>query len=222
MSKKHFQKITCPSCKKVADFEFWEAMNMSLEPALKERILNYDVFRFMCPFCGEEQFVHYSFLYHDPDNKTMLFYVQSQEEKEKVLELFAKDKALMDAQGYRRRIVIGIDALTEKIRMFDAGLDDRIMEVFKIFLYSQVQDQLLAMTEGEEIDYVMFDQHVDGKEYLVFVKEGQSLAELPFDHTTYVSLAEKMKGDIEASTINDAIVDNQWAYTFLQQHAGDA
>lgn len=222
MTKKHFQTITCPSCKKTSDFEFWETMNMSLNPELKERILNYDVFRFICPFCGDEQFVHYSFLYHDPDKKTMLFFVQSNEEKEKVQELFAQDKALMDAQGYRRRIVMGIDALTEKIRMFDESLDDRIMEVFKIFVYGQVQNELLKMTNDEDIDYVLFDQHLDGASYFVFVKDGASIAELPFDATTYVELAEKVKQDLEKLTLDDSVVDSNWGFSFLQKTAGDA
>ena len=156
---------------------------------------NFDIFKFICPHCGSEQFVAYSFLYHQMEDKLMIYCCQDEEEIAKVRELYAGDfttavdekgrERAIDTSGYRRRIVIGADNLVEKIRIFDAGLDDRLMEIYKIMLYGQMQPQLAEMPGGDDVDAVFVDEQLDGSLDLVFVANGQAVGVVPFSQEVY-------------------------------------
>ena len=91
MTVKHSQSITCLSCKKASDFDFYGSINTMLDPTLKQRVKNFDIFKFICPHCGSEQFVAYSFLYHQMEDKLMIYCCQDEEEIAKVRELYAGD-----------------------------------------------------------------------------------------------------------------------------------
>ena len=45
MTVKHSQSITCLSCKKASDFDFYGSINTMLDPTLKQRVKNFDIFK---------------------------------------------------------------------------------------------------------------------------------------------------------------------------------
>lgn len=225
MSTKHQQTITCLNCKKSSNFDFYESVNTTLDPVLKQRVKNLDLFRFTCPHCGSEQFVAYSFLYHDMNNKLMIYCCQDQEEVDKVRELYARDfttaaampgeERAIDTTGYRRRIVIGIDALLEKIRIFDADLDDRIIEIYKILLYGQMQPQLAAMPGGDNIDGLFLDEGFDKSLSLVFLADGQAKASVPFAQDVYDIIAKEYNDAVNRLAKDEPVIDQDWAFDLL-------
>lgn len=229
MTVKHSQSITCLNCKKASDFDFYGSINTMLDPTLKQRVKNFDIFKFICPHCGSEQFVAYSFLYHQMEDKLMIYCCQDEEEIAKVRELYAGDfttavdekgrERAIDTSGYRRRIVIGADNLVEKIRIFDAGLDDRLMEIYKIMLYGQMQPQLAEMPGGDDVDAVFVDEQLDGSLDLVFVANGQAVGAVPFSQEVY-DIIEKQYSDA-VSRLADAepVIDQDWAFDFLAKVA---
>lgn len=225
MSVKHTQQIACLKCKKKSDFEFYGSINTMLDPGLKQRVKNFDIFKFICPHCGSEQFVNYSFLYHQMEDKLMIFYCQDEEEVEKVRTLYADDFATalnekgeqqgIDTTGYRRRIVIGADNLVEKIRIFDAGLDDRLIEIYKVLLYGQMQSQLAEMPGGDVVDDVFVDEQLDGSLDFVFVADGKAVGAVPFAQEVYDVVAEQYKEAVERLAPTEPVINQDWAFDTL-------
>ena len=229
MTVKHSQSIKCLKCKKASDFEFYESINTALDPKLKQRVKNFDIFKFVCPHCGSEQFVNYSFLYHQMEDQIMIFYCQDEEEVNKVRSLYAEDFATatdesgverpIDTSGYRRRIVIGADELVEKIRIFDAGLDDRLMEIYKVMLFGQMQAELAEIPGGSDVDEVFVDEQLDGSLDLVFVAQGRAVGAVPFAQEVYDVIKAQYEAAVTHLAAVEPVIDQDWAFDFLAKTA---
>ncbi len=229
MTVKHSQSIKCLKCKKASDFEFYESINTALDPKLKQRVKNFDIFKFVCPHCGSEQFVNYSFLYHQMEDQIMIFYCQDEEEVNKVRSLYAEDFATatdengverpIDTSGYRRRIVIGADELVEKIRIFDAGLDDRLMEIYKVMLFGQMQAELAEIPGGSDVDEVFVDEQLDGSLDLVFVAQGRAVGAVPFAKEVYDVIKAQYEAAVTHLAAVEPVIDQDWAFDFLAKTA---
>ena len=229
MTVKHSQSIKCLKCKKASDFEFYESINTALDPKLKQRVKNFDIFKFVCPHCGSEQFVNYSFLYHQMEDQIMIFYCQDEEEVNKVRSLYAEDfetvtdengvERPIDTSGYRRRIVIGADELVEKIRIFDAGLDDRLMEIYKVMLFGQMQAELAEIPGGSDVDEVFVDEQLDGSLDLVFVAQGRAVGAVPFAQEVYDVIKAQYEEAVTHLAAVEPVIDQDWAFDFLAKTA---
>ena len=56
MSQLCKDSITCPKCHKEGEFEYWSSINVDLDPELKEKIFNEEIFVWTCPECGAKVF----------------------------------------------------------------------------------------------------------------------------------------------------------------------
>lgn len=132
MSKVSSQKIECPKCGEKSNFGIWDSVNVSADPDLKEKVLNGDLFKFQCPKCHEETYVHYPCLYHDMEKLFMIYYLpneQTEDEINKSMQPFLKYSKMYD--GYKFRIVRDQNRLIEKVAVFDDLKDDMIIEALK-------------------------------------------------------------------------------------------
>ena len=54
MSQLCKDKISCPKCQTEGEFEYWSSVNVDLDPELKKKIFNEEIFIWTCPKCGRE------------------------------------------------------------------------------------------------------------------------------------------------------------------------
>ena len=74
MSMPSNTKITCPKCNHESDYIVWYSINVTLNPEMKDKILDDTLFSWVCPHCGENYYVPYDFLYHDMENGLFTWY----------------------------------------------------------------------------------------------------------------------------------------------------
>ena len=146
MSRRNEVSIICPQCKREHPFLIWESVNTKLNPELKEAILDGSMFIFECPTCGATTNVDYDFLYHEMEDQIMLQYVSSEEHAQEAFEMWTNDEPenpvrVFREDGYIIRIVRTRNELLEKIAIFDEDLDDRIIELYKIFVLASVLEE---------------------------------------------------------------------------------
>ncbi len=117
-------KATCRSCSQEHKVEFWNRINVSENPELKEKVKDGSLFVWECPHCGTSNLISGQILYHDPESKLMVFVIP---------ETFEKQLAELSAslEGYTLRRVEDVGSLIEKVNIFDAGLDDCVIEMCK-------------------------------------------------------------------------------------------
>lgn len=151
--------ILCPECSSEQKITICPSANVTTDPEMREKVLSGEIFLFTCAECGYTGFAGYPFVYEDKDtNGGFLIYLEPECEGREV----GIDGDIADQVIYREkpmRLVTDLNALKEKMFIFEAGLDDRVMELFKILtltkLHSDDPDQVpdtLLFTRVDEVD----------------------------------------------------------------------
>lgn len=119
----------CSRCGEDTVVPAYSSINTVEQPELKTKVLDGSAFMWQCPHCGTLNLIQYQTLYHDPSEKVMVWLTRGSEELEaQVMAAYSKLEGLDD---YIMRFVDDAGSLIEKIKIFDAGLDDRTMEMTK-------------------------------------------------------------------------------------------
>ena len=113
MSEREIQRIKCPKCGGEHDFEIWTRVNTDLDPILRDRIKSGELFRTVCPICGQQSDVVYPCLYHEMENRIMIYYAPGEKAMKDALAAFdegldaaEKERGFDSAKkGYRNRVV---------------------------------------------------------------------------------------------------------------------
>lgn len=109
----------CSRCGAEHIAEVPQSVNAATQPELKERVRSGTLFTWSCPHCGTINLLKVPFLYHDPSERLMIVLTEAPVSAEGV------------PDGYTGRQVRSVGDLIEKIKIFDAGLDDLIIEMCK-------------------------------------------------------------------------------------------
>ena len=118
MATTSLHSFRCPTCGTAFDVQRHDLVNVKENPELKASVLNGDIFLQECPRCGRRHLVGGPLVYLDPDEGVLVM-------------LSDKPLTLADTGGYTARLVSRAGDLVEKVKIFDAGLDDRAIEMCK-------------------------------------------------------------------------------------------
>lgn len=120
---------TCTRCGNQSVVKIYSSINVSREPEMKEMVMSGAAFSWSCPHCGTLNLLKYQTLYHDPEQKLMVLLTDQDAALDgAVRNMFAQDETL---KAYAARIVSEPGELIEKVKIFDAGLDDMVIELCK-------------------------------------------------------------------------------------------
>lgn len=146
--KKIFVQLTCRSCFYQTHKESETLILPDIEKDLKQLLLDENFFTARCPQCGRSiEFLH-PCLYVEKKHDYMLYIKSKKDWKE-------DDHLKFDDQISRRRYVYEYKQIAEKIRLFDDGFNDCIMELLKLKL-----SRHLKVTHDcvENVVYLDFDR----------------------------------------------------------------
>ena len=129
MSRNHQESIRCSRCKVEQPFTVWESINVSVDSNLKKSLLKGELTTFRCTRCGEEAHISHDCLYHDMDSSLAIWLKEKDDKQSEA----AKRMFSAATQFRTSRTVRTIYELFDKIRIFDDGLDDFQVELFKFF-----------------------------------------------------------------------------------------
>ena len=179
------------------------------------------LFQFVCPQCGAKMTVDYPFLYHQPENHYMINYGKLEDGAKALEMLRGKGVALKDwatemektTRPYVLRAVDDRLAFREKLFIFDAGLDDRLVEIYKFMVCYQYA--AAGKAQGGEHAYFYTDSKGHHRIQLVRGKETLGLADFPrkIYNQIHAEYAKKL-GDIRKA---EPVVDEAWARKFLTE-----
>ena len=118
MATTSLHSFRCPTCGTAFDVQRHDLVNVKENPELKASVLNGEIFLQECPRCGRRHLVGGPLVYLDPDEGVLIM-------------LSDKPLSMADTGGYTARLVSRAGDLIEKVKIFDAGLDDRAIEMCK-------------------------------------------------------------------------------------------
>ena len=139
-------KVTCPACGRMRDCKLVQSINSAAEPEAKAKLLAGELNVLACD-CGARTQLAAKLVYRDPDRDFTAQVVPDGS--------LAEAAAMFDAAGMTgtRRVVPSQNALVEKIRILDAGLEDWKLEMVKTLL--------LASLGGLALEEVLLFERVE-------------------------------------------------------------
>jgi hypothetical protein len=151
-------RITCPACGRAQDAQLVQSINTAKDGEAKRRLLAGELNVLACG-CGKRTQLAANLLFHDPDRD---FYARVVPEggEPAIREAAAQFRAA-GASGVQR-VVPSLNALIEKVKILDAGLEDWAVEMTKVLLLSTIGDLdrvlLFDRVDTDALHWVLFDE----------------------------------------------------------------
>ena len=209
--------IKCTACGKEKQMQLRACVNVSLHPEEKQQVLDGSFFQYSCPSCGEKMPIAYPCLYDDMA-KALMIYLLPDETEEALSKLNAQQKTwsadmLKAAKVCTMRAVRTVNDLAEKIKIADAGLDDRYVELTKAFVFAQ----FLKQKPGYQAVQVLFEQQEEKNGFVIMGKDGTMVwAEIPEGlYDEVVRLFSPKVGKAESTEYE--LIDAKWSMNILSQ-----
>ena len=208
MSQIRNYPIQCPQCENVQDADLYDAINVSEQPDLRDDLMTNRLNQITCSQCGFEFRVDKALLYNDPDNRVMIYCMESSDShyKETGLQAFQEAVRTMsealpdDVLAPDIHLVMHRVELIERIFLIEADLDERIIEYIKYTIYSQNVSKM-----PPEKKRLLFDAEDSSDEKLVFVvqdMESQKLESmLEYSREAYDTLCEVFDEDDKTANL---------------------
>lgn len=213
MTRSTVEFIACPVCNHLGSFTTYQSINATLEPKFKQQIIDWELFKFYCLTCGESSVVCYETLYHDMENRLMLYYIPAmvnrEQKKARIEEMFNQIKQVEGDRysnffdTYNFRIVSDMESFIEKVQIFDADYDDRIVELMKFVLAPKAEEDIQF-----SYDHMAFTKVGDDNYRFMFIQEKRAVASLKFSKEMY----EHFESEYATILDDQYFVDEAWAY----------
>lgn len=216
MSRSINKEINCPRCHASVDTQMWTCVNVTLEPALRAKIMDESLFEWTCPECGYEAQLIYPCLYHDLDGLFMVYLIPDASRSE--LADDAVQSQFPELQNIKKRLVSSLNALKEKVLIFEAGLDDMAVELTKLALAEVVaKKQQKTVTSGY---FCLADRETNQIGFSFFLA-GECE---PFYQGTRIEVYDKSMDIVDAHAKEERLkngfirIDTPWAAAALDRY----
>lgn len=218
MSQKTIIDVSCPICNASHPYAIWESISTKSNPEMKAAVRDGSAFLYICPDCGKKSYLEYDFKYYEEerDRNIMIYSIDSDENAEEVYKLLTDKKmdiiSKLSEHGCLVRIVRSSVQLAEKLAIFDEGLDDRIVEIFKVFVLAKYLENTKEVFE--EFD-TYFHTGEDGKHYIHMIIDGKAEEPSEMTEEDYRSLWNEYAFRLKEIQNEDPYIDHQWAMKML-------
>ena len=202
--------IIGPECDHELKITICPAVNVTTDPEMREKVLSGELFLFTCEKCGYTGFAGYPFVYEDKETQGgFLIYLEPDCPDREV----GIDGDMADQVVYRERpmrLVANLNALKEKIFIFEAGLDDRVMELFKMLtltkLHGDNPDQVPAV-----LLFTKVDEGEDGQKiFLAAFRDNKCLGIVELPYSLYQTCVVTGEPIWDTPVTECAAIDQEW------------
>lgn len=195
----------CRHCGTEAEIPAYNIINVRENPEIKEQLLEGKLFIWTCPHCGTDNLIRYPLLYHDPDQKLLIWLSDGIPEVEaRMAETVSGEAGLAD---YTARMVDTPGDLMEKIKIYDAGLEDVPMEICK-FVVRQEMDK--------DVDLKFFRMEGADHRILLTYPENGEMQIVGSGFSVYEDAAGIMRRNPQLKTSGMVRVDRRWLSRFIR------
>lgn len=223
MSRMERVIITCPECQKQEEFVIWSSINTDLSPELKSAVLDGSLFIFKCPCCNAQTRIDYSCLYHQMDDKIMIQYAADDKTAKQFCDITSGKGPLQSItesviQGsYLLRVVRSQEQFREKIAIFDAGFDDRLVELYKIIFLSSYRSR----RPNGELPKAFFYCRKGEDAKIELYAHSQYIGYAPVSQELYKEIQAYYESCLVDMREDQYAIDQEWAINFLNQFPDD-
>lgn len=220
MSKMHIEIIKCPECGRENEYKYWDSINVSLDPELKESVLDGSIFEYKCT-CGYMINLTHQFLYHDMKKKFMIQF-SNPDEVEEVINSFedVKNNSVINVDMMNQiRIVTDYYDLIEKIIIFDSNYNDKIIELIKCVYRRAFKDMNKDVKDFKILFYApnLNSEHEEEHDFhlkLHNFEEGVYQI-IPIEKSSFEKYSAYISAQEKNLVKNDYVIGQEWADSIL-------
>ena len=207
--------VTCPACNQPGFLGTWPWILSTRDEHAMRLLLEGNLFKYRCPVCETQTTIAYDCMYHDVAHRGLMLYLTGMLSDEQCLEMLDKvaDRAQWESgtqtPAYKRRIVRSPFEFCEKARIWDAGYDDRVIELMKVALKrGMIKDGSIGVR-----DALVYERTLDngGISFIVFGEQPGDVVGVPKGY----EYLEKILRESTEPLDNEYIFDSVWAEHFL-------
>ena len=214
MSRRTTKSVGCPHCGEHSDTQMYTTINVTLDPKLRDRVMDETLFAWVCPHCGYEAMLLNPFLYHDMEHKFMIYL--RPEQRESFFSVPDTERQFPELGDLKKRLAPDINTLKEKILLFEEELDDRASELTKLALGRALSKRLHEPIQAGY--FCLLDRETDQVGYSFFIPKRQE----PIYQNTKIEvydrsmdIARRFGGILPTGF---SIIDGAWASETLQRY----
>jgi hypothetical protein len=210
-------RVACPACGAQHDGTLVQTINTQTNPKDKERLLAGELNVIDCA-CGKRAQLAANVLFHDPDKH---YYCQVVPGGERAMEEAAAAFAASGVSG-TLRLVPSLNALVEKVKLLDAGLEDWAIEMTKVLLLASISPAGADPSDSMLDRVLLFDgvDHEAGTlRWVLFDEDGQAAEPVSSPLASYEKLAAREQGRPPAGELR---IDRLWAVEAVQKMVANA
>jgi len=142
------EMVGCPKCKASGEAAIYSSVNVTLDPGLKERLINMDLFKFRCPNCENITVLRYGFLYHDMDKRLWIELTSADDSDPEFKMKMKMASAMARKNGYRILVVDNYFLLRDIVLIHEDGLDDLAIVTIKFMKLGQMMKEKNVLYDG--------------------------------------------------------------------------
>ncbi len=199
------QKLVCTSCGKEFSARVITQVDRSRPEDQEANLTDGSLFTFPCPHCQKEMYLNHYLLWVDKDRTVAVCNLTCEEEIQAMEEALSALSAFGKTTDIRRRYVNSPSHLCEKTEIFSSGLDDRVVEIIKLYFAQDVRKKYPDKTLND----VLFYPDGDGYGLLFQCPEGDLSVSLA--KSTFEQAAAQFRFPEPSPTV----VDAAWAMEYL-------
>ncbi len=206
------QTIECPACHESASHKIPAMADISADPKLRDSLLDGTFFEWTCPGCRRRFFVDEVFLCCNSEGGYCIYLVPGYKEASLPIPTVYKSKCTGTL-----RVTDSYVEFAEKLRIFDAGMSDRVIEAMKA-VYATVCQQ----TSQDTVYNMIFEEiRPDGNlGFTVMLKDNDVSVDIPAEAYAHAmadfdKLLPQDCGDVFLK------VDQQWLAHALSEEEPD-
>lgn len=210
MSIERKEKFICPNCGAEVEATVWQSLNADIDPKAKDALIEGKLFGAECPKCHRHHNLVYPILYHDMTHKVMVEFNLDHDVEDSIKEFkeaqAAVDNSLQDMMHdeYRHRFVKTQNDLQEKAMIFDADLDDRVVEIMKLFVMKKIKNDR-PDAKVQELHFYVSDK---GHGFAAICEDNSFTIDASLDF--YSSIKERYGEKLNEVGDKDYLVDHDW------------
>lgn len=209
--------IICPQCGNSFDTTIWLSVNATATPDLRESLMAGKLNILKCPACGCIFEPDSELVYHDVERRFMIRYLENPTDKLNAPSVEPDSYAGGFPDSYALRIVDTRNKLVEKIKIFEDGLDDRVIEAIK--LYYLYGTKKIGWVDENSIFYL--ETLKDDDELVFLVREGElDPDKIKVPYANYQSVTDEIAQVIRLAEIPGWVVIDRMFAEHLLRRAG--
>ena len=213
MSYRSVHKVVYPHCKNEYEVECYDTVNITIDKELFSDFRNGKLFVEECKYCKQKYNYLRPLIYHDMEKKFIVYYVNSIDMLEDAILELDEFKGAFNGiyKDYKLRIVVdSIIKFIEKVEVLTNGLDDRVIEVYKLIMVDN-----LKITE-DQLFYIEFIKDMTDQRFTL-IKENGVEEYFGFSKECYDGMSEDLNA-CECFVKDDSyVVDYQYADNMLDK-----